>query len=194
MGYVDIVLLSGIFELGRNKVMLVRYFVIFSAVLMLSGCLGSSDRSGIDAGSLDGMNGGVIVNEDGGALYSGENGPMPGSQADLVVNVGDRVFFDTDSSQLTMAARTTLENQAAWLSQYTNLGVVIEGHCDERGTREYNLALGERRANAAKNYLVALGISPSRITTVSYGKERPAVPGANESAWAQNRRSVTKVQ
>jgi peptidoglycan-associated lipoprotein len=174
--------------------MLARYFVIFSAVLMLSGCFGSSEQGGMEAGPLDGMNGGVIVQEDDTALYTGEDGPVPGTQADLVVNVGDRVFFDTNSSQLTMAARTTLENQAAWLAQYTHLGIVIEGHADERGTREYNLALGERRATAAKNYLIALGVPPSRITTVSYGKERPAVPGANEGAWAQNRRGVTKVQ
>ena len=175
--------------------MLARYLMIFSAVFLLAGCATHQyEDGGLEAGPLDGMNGGVIVDEDDGGLYAGEEGPMPGTQADLVVNVGDRVFFDTDSSELTMASRTTLENQAAWLGQYMNLGIVVEGHCDERGTREYNLALGERRANAAKNYLVALGVSPSRITTVSYGKERPAVPGANESAWAQNRRSVTKVQ
>jgi len=174
--------------------MLARYFVIFSAVFLLSGCFGSSEQGGLDVGPLDGMNGGVIVEEDDGALYTGEEGPMPGTQADLVVNVGDRVFFDTDSSQLTMAARTTLENQAAWMGQYMHLGVVVEGHADERGTREYNLALGERRATAAKNYLVALGVPASRITVVSYGKERPAVPGANQGAWAQNRRSVSKVQ
>ncbi len=174
--------------------MLARYFVIFSAVLLLSGCSGSTGRGGMEAGPLDGMNGGVIIEEEDTGFYAGEDGPAPGTQADLVVNVGDRVFFDTDSSELTMAARSTLENQAAWLAQYMNLGIVVEGHADERGTREYNLALGERRANAAKNYLVALGVSPSRITVVSYGKERPAVPGANESAWAQNRRAVTNVQ
>jgi len=173
--------------------MLARYFVIFSAVFLLAACGTTADNGGMDAGPLDGMNGGVIVDDDS-ALYAGEDGPMPGTQADLVVNVGDRVFFDTDSSQLTMAARTTLENQAAWLGQYMHLGIVVEGHADERGTREYNLALGERRGNAAKNYLVALGVPESRITVVSYGKERPAVPGANEGAWAQNRRGVTKVQ
>jgi peptidoglycan-associated lipoprotein len=174
--------------------MLTRYFVIFSAVFMLTSCGTTADKGGMDAGPLDGMNGGVVVGEDDTGLYAGEEGPVPGTQADLVVNVGDRVFYDTDSSQLTMAARTTLENQAAWLGQYMNLAIIIEGHADERGTREYNLALGERRASAAKNYLVALGIPSSRITIVSYGKERPAVPGANEGAWAQNRRGVTKVQ
>ena len=159
-------------------------------MLLLAGCSGSADKGGVEVG----MDDGVIVSDDSG-LYAGDmDGPVPGSQADLVVNVGDRIFFETDSSDLTASARTTLENQAAWLGQYQSVGVVIEGHADERGTREYNLALGERRANAVKNYLVALGVNPSRVTTVSYGKERPAVPGANESAWAQNRRGVTRVQ
>tara|TARA_R110001592_G_scaffold20926_20_gene84807 strand:- start:30868 stop:31377 length:510 start_codon:yes stop_codon:yes gene_type:complete len=169
--------------------MLARYFMIFSAVFMLSACTGGADKGNVD---MTGMNNGVVVDNDGG-LYS-DDGPTPGTQADLVVNVGDRVFFDTDSTDLTLSARTTLENQAAWLGQYQSVSVVVEGHADERGTREYNLALGERRANSVKNYLVALGVSASRVTTVSYGKERPAVPGANDSAWSQNRRSVTKVQ
>jgi peptidoglycan-associated lipoprotein len=129
-------------------------------------------------------------------IYQGDvtqGGPAPGTQADLVVNVGDRIFFATDSYSLSAEARQVLDAQAAWLQQYPNLSVTIEGHADERGTREYNLALGERRANSVRNYLSALGIGPSRVNTVSYGKERPAVPGANESAWSQNRRSVTKV-
>ena len=169
--------------------MLARYFTIFTAVFMLAACSTNTNDGGVD---MAGMDDGVIVDGDGG-LYS-DDGPVPGTQADLVVNVGDRVFFETDSSDLTPSARTTLENQAAWLGQFQNVGIVIEGHADERGTREYNLALGERRANAVKNYLNALGVSSSRVTTVSYGKERPAVPGANDSAWSQNRRSVTKVQ
>ena len=120
-------------------------------------------------------------------------GPVPGSQQDLVVNVGDRVFFNLDKSDLTPEARRTLERQAAWLKQYGNVAVTIEGHCDERGTREYNLALGDRRAKAASNYLASLGIAASRIRTISYGKERPAVLGSNEAAWSQNRRGVTVV-
>ncbi|MSP50384.1 MAG: peptidoglycan-associated lipoprotein Pal [Alphaproteobacteria bacterium] len=120
-------------------------------------------------------------------------GPVPGSQQDLVVNVGDRVFFDLDKSDLKPDARRTLERQAAWLKQYGNVAVSIEGHCDERGTREYNLALGDRRAKAASNYLVSLGIAATRIKTISYGKERPAVLGSNEASWSQNRRSVTVV-
>ncbi len=110
------------------------------------------------------------------------------------MNVGDRIFFETDSTDLTSSARTTLENQATWLRQYPSLSVSIEGHADERGTREYNLALGERRATSVRNYLIALGVAPSRVSTISYGKERPAVPGANDSSWSQNRRGVTKVQ
>lgn len=168
--------------------MLARYFMIFSAVFVLSACTGNSNDGNVEV---------PMGNEDilGDGVYSDDiGGPEPGTQADLVVNVGDRIFFETDSSDLTASARSTLENQAAWLGQYQSVGVVVEGHADERGTREYNLALGERRANSVKNYLVALGVSPSRLTVVSFGKERPAVPGANENAWNQNRRGVTKVQ
>lgn len=117
----------------------------------------------------------------------------PGSQEDLVVNVGDRVFFDFDKFNLKADARKTLEKQAAWLKNNPSVRVTIEGHCDERGTREYNLALGERRANSAKDYLVSLGVNPGRLKTISYGKERPVAMGSNEAAWAQNRRSVTVV-
>jgi len=120
-------------------------------------------------------------------------GPTPGSQEDLVVNVGDRVFFGFDQFDLSPEARATLDRQAGWLNQYRGVTVTIEGHADERGTREYNLALGERRANAVKNYLVARGVDANRVSTVSYGKERPAVLGSSEAAWAQNRRGVTVV-
>ena len=117
----------------------------------------------------------------------------PGSQEDLVVNVGDRVFFGFDRYDLAPEARATLDRQASWLKQYPNVTVTIEGHADERGTREYNLALGERRANSVKNYLAAAGITPSRVKVISYGKEKPAVLGSNEASWAQNRRGVTVV-
>ncbi len=119
--------------------------------------------------------------------------PRPGSQEEFVVNVGDRVFFDTDRSTIRPDGRATLDKQAAWLKQYPQNVITVEGHADERGTREYNLALGNRRATAVKNYLVATGINPNRITTISYGKERPAVVGSNEQAWAQNRRGVSVV-
>jgi peptidoglycan-associated lipoprotein len=119
---------------------------------------------------------------------------VPGSQEDFLQTVGmngDRVFFDTDRFNIDTADQATLQAQAQWLARYPNKSITIEGHCDERGTRDYNLALGERRANAAKNYLASLGVDASRIQTVSYGKERPAATGSNEDAWAQNRRAVT---
>lgn len=121
-----------------------------------------------------------------------QQGAVPGSKEDFLQQAGsDRVFFGTDQYDLDGEDRATLDRQAAWLARYQNVHFTVEGHCDERGTREYNLALGERRANAAKNYLVSAGVAASRITVVSYGKERPAVPGDDESAWAQNRRAVT---
>ena len=119
----------------------------------------------------------------------------PGSLEDFVANVGDRVFFGFDRYDLTPEAQALLQAQVAWLQTFPQYQVVIEGHTDERGTREYNLALGERRANAAANYMVALGLDPNRIVQViSYGKERPAVLGSDEIAWAQNRRAVTVLQ
>jgi peptidoglycan-associated lipoprotein len=122
------------------------------------------------------------------------NGPVPGSQQDLVVNIGDRVFFGYDHYDISPEAQTILKAQADWMAKYSNVNLTIEGHCDERGTREYNLALGERRANSVKNYLTGLGVSANRIHTVSYGKERPAVVGSNAEAWAQNRRAVSVVE
>lgn len=121
------------------------------------------------------------------------SGPIPGSQEDLVQNVGDRVFFEYDSAVLTPDGRRTLERQAEWLRLFPEHNVMIEGHCDERGTREYNLALGERRASAARDYLIAFGMDPARVTTTSYGKERPYALGHNEESWSLNRRSVTVV-
>ena len=124
----------------------------------------------------------------------GPGGGAPGSQQEFLVSVGDRVFFETDSSNLTPTATATLDKQAAWLNKYGNYRILIEGHADERGTREYNLALGQRRANSARDVLVASGVAGARITTISYGKDRPAALGSDESAWAQNRRAVTVVQ
>ncbi|TAJ89098.1 MAG: peptidoglycan-associated lipoprotein Pal [Reyranella sp.] len=118
----------------------------------------------------------------------------PGSVGDFRQNVGDRVFFDTDSSTVREDGRQTLNRQAEWLKKYSNYQITIEGHCDERGTREYNLALGERRANAARQYLIAQGIPATRIKTVSYGKERPDPVGSDEAAWARNRRAVTALE
>ena len=127
---------------------------------------------------------------DGGA---GAGTVVPGSQQDLVVNVGDRVFYDFDKFNLKPEARKSLERQADWLKKYPNIRVLVAGNCDERGTREYNLALGERRANSAKTYLVSLGIGADRIRTISYGKERPTALGSNDAAWAQNRNAITSV-
>lgn len=121
------------------------------------------------------------------------SGPAKGSKAEFVSEVGDRIFFEFDKYNLKAGARGTLEKQAAWLNKWPAVTITVEGHCDERGTREYNLALGERRANSVKDYLVALGVNPSRIKTISYGKERPVALGSNESAWAQNRRGVTTI-
>lgn len=120
-------------------------------------------------------------------------GPAAGTQEHLNANAGDRVLFAYDSSELSMAARNSLQAQSKWLRANAGTSVILQGHADERGTREYNLALGERRAAAAKNYLVALGVSPSRISIISYGKERPVALGSNESAWAKNRRAVMVV-
>jgi peptidoglycan-associated lipoprotein len=118
---------------------------------------------------------------------------IPGSQADFVARMmgDDTIYFDTDRYNIDSIDAAALGKQAAWLGQYPAKRITIEGHADERGTREYNLALGERRANAAKNHLASLGIDPGQISTVSYGKERPIALGSDESAWAQNRRAVT---
>ena len=129
----------------------------------------------------------------GGAGGIGSTNNVPGSQQDLEASAGDRVFFAFDRSDISAEAREILTRQADWLRRYPNVSVTIEGHCDERGTREYNLALGERRAQAVKNVLVASGIPTSRISTISYGKERPIVVGSNEEAWAQNRVAITTV-
>ncbi|HET6238131.1 MAG TPA: peptidoglycan-associated lipoprotein Pal [Acetobacteraceae bacterium] len=122
------------------------------------------------------------------------SGPVPGSEEDLVRNVGDRVFYDFNVSSLKPDARATLDKQAAWLAQYPQNNVQVAGNCDERGTEEYNLALGQRRANAAAGYLEAKGVAQSRVTTISYGKDRPTALGNDEQAWAQNRNAITSVR
>jgi peptidoglycan-associated lipoprotein len=116
---------------------------------------------------------------------------VPGSAQDFAVNVGDRIFFDTDQTDLSATAQATLDKQAQWLTQYPRYSFTIEGHADERGTREYNFALGARRAEAAKEYLASRGISASRMRTISYGKERPVAVCNDISCWSQNRRAVT---
>lgn len=163
--------------------MSLRLLTVIAAVVLLAACESTPSDTG-----TTGSGGGS-----GTGMSSMSTAPRPGSQEDLVANVGDRVFFDTDRSTIRPDGRATLDKQSAWLKQYPSTTITVEGHADERGTREYNLALGNRRATAVKNYLVATGINPNRITTISYGKERPAVVGSNEQAWAQNRRGVTVV-
>lgn len=119
---------------------------------------------------------------------------VPGSIRDFEQNVGDRVFFDYDSSTLDQSDRDTLARQAAWLNQYPNVVLTIEGHCDERGTREYNLALGARRAAAVREHLVSLGVSAARVETISYGSERPTCAQSAENCWQQNRRGVATIR
>ena len=121
------------------------------------------------------------------------SGPPPGSQLALAATAGDRIFFEYDKAELTPTARDILRRQAEWLRDNPGIDVVVEGHCDERGTREYNIALGDRRANASRNYLIALGISGARLRTISYGKERPVAFGSDASSWSKNRRAVTVV-
>ena len=163
--------------------MRMKFLSVFAVVAMLAAC-----ETAPDTGKANANAGGA-----GGTTTAAPAGPAPGSKEDFVVNVGDRVFFAFDKSELTTASRTTLEKQAFWLRKYPQATVTVEGHADERGTREYNLALGERRAAAARDYLVSLGVDPSRIATISYGKERPDVLGSNEEAWAKNRRAVTVI-
>lgn len=162
--------------------------MISAAVLTLAAC--TEDPAAIEAAvPTDGYNTtGTVFDPN-----ANPSGVVPGSQQDLVVNVGDRVFFGYDQYDLSPEARATLERQAAWLKQYPNVSITVEGHADERGTREYNLALGEKRANSTKSYLLSLGVESTRINTISYGKERPAVPEASAAAWSQNRRAVTVV-
>jgi peptidoglycan-associated lipoprotein len=125
------------------------------------------------------------------AVGGGVGAATPGSQQDFVVNVGDRVFFETDSTELTTQARGTLDKQAQWLQMYNRYAFTIEGHADERGTREYNIALGARRAQAVREYLASRGVDANRMRTISYGKERPVAVCDDISCWSQNRRAVT---
>lgn len=155
--------------------MRLKAFCLLAAVSILAACSSTPQTAGGAGGA------------------TAETGIRAGSQQDLNAQAGDRVFFAYDHSDITPEGRATLEKQAAWMKKNANVTVTVEGHCDERGTREYNLALGERRANAVKNVLVALGIPAQRVSTISYGKERPAVVGSTEAAWAQNRRGVTVV-
>jgi peptidoglycan-associated lipoprotein len=164
---------------------------MLAVALLLASCSSTSDDEAGVAGSGAGGAGDASRGGIASSALPGE--PVPGTQEDLEVSVGDRVFFAYDSAVLSPIATQTLDRQAAWLKQYSDIVLTVEGHTDERGTREYNLALGDRRANAVKNYLVALDIDAVRILTISYGEERPAEPGNDETAWAKNRRAVSVV-
>jgi peptidoglycan-associated lipoprotein len=144
-----------------------KFVAVIVAMLAIAGCAKQSDQSAL-AGAA-----------------------APGSQQDFVVNVGDRVFFDTDSSELSDQARATLDKQAQWLNNYNRYNFTVEGHADERGTREYNIALGARRAETVREYLVSRGVPAQRMRTISYGKERPVALCNDISCWSQNRRAVT---
>lgn len=138
-----------------------------------------------DAGS------GSSASPTGGGIGTGREGVIPGSVRDFVVNAGDRVYFDYNAYDLRDEGHNVLDQQAAWLQRYPQVAVRIEGNCDERGTREFNFALGARRAESVKSYLVSRGVSPARITTISYGKERPLDPGTADEAYAHNRNGHT---
>jgi peptidoglycan-associated lipoprotein len=183
-----------------------RFILQLSAIALLSLSLAACSSNDKDLGDSDGMTIGQPENLDQGAYPEADgygtssvagvdSSAVPGSQGDLAAQAGsDIVYFDTDRHDLNAQARSILEGQARWLNTYPTVNIVVEGHADERGTREYNLALGERRAISTKNYLIANGVDPRRIDTVSYGKEQPLVVGADGQSWAQNRRARTRVQ
>ena len=176
----------------------------FAALLLLTACQSRSNQSadavnagaGAGAGTTQGVGQAPVNNPNlAGVAPPAPTlaGATPGSINQFVTEVGDRVLFDFDKFDVKPEGRAVLEKQADWLRKYPNVRVTIEGHADERGTREYNLALGERRANSVVNMLTALGVPANRITVISYGKERPAVLGSNEPAWEKNRRGVTTI-
>jgi len=180
--------------------MFLRIISLFAVLILVSACAATVPKDGSSLstdGSLNAREAGSVMAAGAtGASVENDslNGATPGTQQDLVVNVGDRVFFGYNRYDLTEDARANIEKQAMWLKKYPHINVTIEGHCDERGTREYNLALGEKRAMTARNYLIALGVEAGRVQTISYGKERPAVTGSDKISWAQNRRAVLVVQ
>jgi peptidoglycan-associated lipoprotein len=157
-----------------------------AALAVLAAC--SSDK---DATGSDGMGGAAGIGAGGRGVAGAA---IPGSQEDLVASAGDRVFFDTDQSRLNDEARGILTRQAGWMRTNQQVSVWIAGNCDERGTAEYNLALGQRRANAARDYLVAQGVARERMETISFGKDRPIDPGSTAQAWARNRNAITSVK
>lgn len=170
-------------KIVKGDIMLQRLLISIFLLFFVAACGSAPKEESAAAGSGSGLT----------SVDYTSDGIRAGSSDDLIINVGDRVFFEFASHELSGDSQEQLQAQAAWLKQYSNVSITVEGHCDERGTREYNIALGERRAQTMKNYLIGLGVSANRLSTLSYGKERPAVLGSNESAWAQNRRAVAVV-
>ena len=164
-----------------------KIFSVLATAALLSACASGSEDKGTTSGT------GAAITKPAVSASAPTSTITPGSQEDLVANVGDRVFFGYDKYTLNDKNRTILDKQLAWLNANQSAKIIVAGHCDERGTREYNLALGERRASAVKDYLVQLGLNPSRVRTISWGKERPVAVGSMESSYTQNRRSVTEV-
>ena len=164
----------------------------FLAVFVVAALVSACETPTRSTGDVSGSGGAGSAPGTAGAPTAGVATSPLQAQEELV-RIGDRVFFAVDRSSLDATARSTVEGQAAFLSANPSIAVMIEGHADERGTREYNLALGDRRANAVRDYMVTLGIDPARIQTISYGEERPDAAGSNEAAWAKNRRAVTVV-
>ncbi len=188
----------------RTRHNLSKFLMIALIPLVLAACSSKKDlgdSEGITIGETTGLNEGTAVENTGDTYGTGvgignvDSSTVPGSQADLAAQAGsDIVYFDTNQHDLNSQSRSIIEGQARWLNSYPNLNVTIEGHADERGTREYNIALGDRRANAVKNYMTAIGVDPRRVNTISYGKEQPLVVGADGTSWAQNRRARTRVE
>ncbi|MGA1019944.1 MAG: peptidoglycan-associated lipoprotein Pal [Candidatus Puniceispirillales bacterium] len=171
--------------------MIVRIITLFAALGLLAACETAPNTSG----DADGTGASSSTASSSAASSSADSGSSSEQMtiSDELIQIGDRVLFGFDSYELTSDAKSILDNQASFLASNPSVRITIEGHCDERGTREYNLALGESRASATRDYLVAQGVNPARIKIISYGKERPAVIGSNEDAWRFNRRAVSVI-
>ncbi|MBL6603534.1 MAG: peptidoglycan-associated lipoprotein Pal [Alphaproteobacteria bacterium] len=171
--------------------MIVRIITLFAALGLLAACETAPNTSG----DADGTGASSSTASSSTASSSAESGSSSEQMtiSEELIQIGDRVLFGFDSYELTSDAKSILDNQASFLASNPSVRITIEGHCDERGTREYNLALGESRASATRDYLVAQGVNPARIKIISYGKERPAVIGSNEDAWRFNRRAVSVI-
>jgi peptidoglycan-associated lipoprotein len=166
---------------------MIRLTIVCAAAALLTACASDVKPTSQTGGEGAGGGGGMGMNGTGGRF-------PPGSQGDLTQYAGDRVYFDTDQSQLSPESRTTLDRQAQWLQQNPRISVWVAGNCDERGTEEYNLALGQRRADADRDYLASRGIDARRLQTISYGKDKPVDPNSTQEAWAHNRNAITSVR